>query len=180
MSQPEVLIGITGGIAAYKTAEVISRLVQDSVAVTAVMTPAAEEFIGTATLAALTGRPVACAAFDQVGHPLGPHITLAQRADVVCVAPATADFIAKLAHGHADDLLSTTILCFDGPLLIAPAMNSSMWSKRAVQRNIRQLQEDGCQIVGPEEGWLSCRTRGPGRMAEPETIIAAIRATLPV
>src|SRR5204863_4195241 len=102
--------------------------------------------------------------------PLGAHIDLAARAELLCVAPATANFLAKAALGLADDLLSTLYLAFGGPVLIAPAMNCQMWDQPAVQRNVQGLREDGVHFVDPEEGWLSCRTRGVGRMASPEKI----------
>lgn len=175
MNGRELLIGVTGGVAAYKTAALVSQLVQAGANVQVVMTPAAEQFIGIATFAALTGRPVARHVFDDTHYPLGAHIELAARAELFCIAPATADFLAKAAQGHADDLLSTLYLCFAGPVLFAPAMNCDMWEKAAVQRNVRQLQADGVRMVGPEEGWLSCRRRGAGRMASPETIAAAIQ-----
>ncbi|MEM1305245.1 MAG: flavoprotein, partial [Planctomycetota bacterium] len=127
-----------------------------------------------ATMQALTGRRVFADTFDQADHPLGPHIELARAADALCVAPATADVLAKAAHGLADDLLSTLLLSFTGPTLFAPAMNTEMWEKPAVQRNVAQLAEDGATIVGPGEGWLSCRQKGAGRMAEPSEILQAI------
>lgn len=175
----EILIGVTGGIAAYKTATLVSQLVQSGAGVTVIMTRWAQEFVGPATFEALTGRPVHDGMFRQAGHPLGPHITLAQRADLMCVAPATADFLGKTAHGLADDLLSTAILVFEGPCLLAPAMNTAMWAKPAVQRNVQQLQDDGYILVGPEEGWLSCRQQGAGRMAQPKELLDAVLAHLP-
>jgi phosphopantothenoylcysteine decarboxylase/phosphopantothenate--cysteine ligase len=174
----EIIIGVTGGIAAYKTAALVSQLVQGGAGVSVVMTPAAREFVGAATFAALTGRPVPDHVFGESAHPLGAHIDLAVRGEVFCVAPATANFLAKLAHGTADDLLSTLALAFPGPILVAPAMNVEMWEKPATQRNIAQLRADGIHIVDPEEGWLSCRTRGVGRMAAPEKILAAIQSLL--
>jgi phosphopantothenoylcysteine decarboxylase len=173
----EIVLAVTGGIAAYKSAVIASKLVQSGIGVTAVLTEAATAFIGEATFAALTGRPVARHVFDQA-YPLGAHIELAQRAQLLIVAPATADFLAKAAHGIADDLLSTLYLCFTGPVLVAPAMNSEMWQKAAVQRNVEQLRADGVQFVDPESGWLSCRQTGAGRMADPESILSAIRALL--
>ena len=125
------------------------------------------------TFAALTGRPVSTRVFSRE-EPLGAHITLASRAHLLCVAPATANFLAKAACGLADDLLSTLYLAFTGPVILAPAMNCQMWDKPAVQRNVAQLRADGVTFVDPEEGWLSCRTRGIGRMAGPEKILAAI------
>lgn len=178
MSGREVIIGVSGGIAAYKTAGLVSQLVQSGIGVSVVMTPAAREFIGPATFAALTGRPVHDRVFDDARHPLGTHIELAERGEVLCVAPATANVLAKAAHGMADDLLSTLLLSFTGPVLLAPAMNCEMWDKPSVQRNVAQLRSDGLHFVDPEEGWLSCRKRGVGRMAAPEKILAAIRALL--
>lgn len=172
-----MLIGVTGGIAAYKTAGLVSQLIQAGYGVTVVMTEAAGRFVGPTTFAALTGRPVAAESFDS-NYPLGAHITLAERADLLCVAPATADFLGKTAHGLANDLLSTLYLCFDGPVLFAAAMNHQMWAKAAVQRNVAQLEEDGVVFVPPESGWLSCRQTGTGRMAAPETILAEIEKRL--
>ena len=174
MSQREVLIGISGGIAAYKTAALVSQLVQANFQVTVAMTAAAEQFVGRATFAGLSGRPVATKVFDEIQFPLGAHITLAQRSQILCVAPATANFLAKAAQGAADDLLSTLYLCFRGPVLMAPAMNCEMWEQRAVQRNVQQLREDGVEIIDPQEGWLSCRQKGVGRMASQEQIFSAI------
>ena len=173
MKNREIVVGVSGGVACYKSAAMVSKLVQDDARVTVVMTTAARDFVGAATFAALSGRPVASELFDSA-YPLGAHIELAERADLLCVAPATANFLAKAAHGLADDLLSTLYLSFTNPVLIAPAMNCEMWEKPSVQRNIEQLRGDGVVIVGPEEGWLSCRRRGMGRMASPEQIITAI------
>jgi phosphopantothenoylcysteine decarboxylase len=174
----EILIGVTGGIAAYKTAALVSDLVQSGVGVTVVMTRSAEKFVGRATFAALTGRPVATRIFETEEHPLGAHIQLARQAELLCVAPATADFLAKAACGLADDLLSTLLLSFTGKVLMAPAMNKEMWAKPAVQRNIAQLVDDGVQMIGPGDGWQSCRERGLGRMSEATEIAATIRAAL--
>ncbi|REJ69698.1 MAG: phosphopantothenoylcysteine decarboxylase [Planctomycetota bacterium] len=176
MQGRELLLGVAGGVAAFKAAALTSQLVQSGARVTVVMTAAAQHFIGRATFEALTGRPVHRDVFDPVDCPLGAHIELAERAELMCVAPATANFMAKAAGGLADDLLSTLYLTNPGPLLLAPAMNSDMWEKPAVQRNLAQLREDGAIIVDPESGWLSCRKTGTGRMASPETIHAAIAA----
>jgi len=178
MQGRELLIGVTGGIAAYKTAALVSQLVQSGAHVTVVMTAAAEQFIGRATFEALTGRPVSREVFHGQSFPLGPHIELAQRAQLLCVAPATANFLSKAALGLADDLLSTLYLSHTSKVLLAPAMNSEMWAKPAVQRNVRQLQQDGVEIISPEEGWLSCRQVGAGRMAAPEKIFEAIQNAL--
>lgn len=178
MASREIIVGVAGGIAAYKTAALVSSLVQQGAGVSVVMTAAAERFVGRATFAALTGRPVAMEIFDDLAFPLGAHIMLAERAELLIVAPASADFLAKAAQGHADDLLSTLYLAFSGRVVLAPAMNTAMWEKAAVQRNISQLRADGVQFVEPASGWLSCRQVGAGRMAEPETILTAIRDLL--
>lgn len=177
-SGPEIVVGVSGGIAAYKAAALTSLLVQDGAQVTAVLTRNARRFIGAATFAALTGRPVATRSFDPGAFPLGAHIELATKADLVIVAPATADLLAKAAGGVADDLLTTLLLCAECPVLYAPAMNAAMWEKPAVQRNVQQVAADGGIIVQPGTGWLSCRRQGTGRMAEPEEIAAVIRTTL--
>jgi len=174
----EIVVGVSGGIAAYKAAALTSLLVQRGAGVTAVLTSSARRFVGAATFAALTGRPVASRTFAPATFPLGGHIELAARADLVVVAPATADFLAKAAQGMADDLLSTLLVCAECPVLMAPAMNSAMWSKAAVQRNVRQIEADGLSIVAPGTGWLSCRQQGTGRMAEPDEIMVAIEKAL--
>jgi phosphopantothenoylcysteine decarboxylase len=178
MTGREIVVGVTGGIAAFKTAALVSQLVQGGAGVTVVMTAAAERFIAPVTFAALTGRSVARSIFDEGQYPLGAHITLAEQAELLVVAPASADFLAKAAHGLADDLLSTLYLAFSGHVLFAPAMNTAMWEKAAVQRNIEQLRKDNVQFVEPGAGWLSCRQIGAGRMAEPETILTVIRGLL--
>lgn len=145
---------------------------QAGAAVSVVMTRAAEKFIGPTTFEALTGRPVPREMFDAQEHFQGEHIGLARRAELMIVAPATANYLAKVAHGFADDLLSTLALTMTGPVLLAPAMNTEMWNKPAVQRNIARLREDGFRFVDPGSGWLSCGQVGPGRMAEPLDIFA--------
>ena len=177
MNGREIVVGVTGGIAAYKTAHLVSRLVQAGAGVSVVMTGAATELVAPATFQALSGRPVATNVFSPLNPMRGAHIELA-KGDVLCVAPATANFLAKAAVGIADDLLSTLYLSFMGAVLVAPAMNCEMWAKPAVARNVRRLCEDGVQMVGPEDGWLACGTRGPGRMSEPESIYAAIEKLL--
>ncbi len=177
MSENHIIVAVTGGVAAFKTAALTSKLVQSGYSVRAIMTPAAEKFIGRATFAALTGQPVVTELFDPA-FPLGAHIELARSSNLLCVAPATANFLAKAANGISDDLISTLFLCFTGAVIVVPAMNCEMWEKPAVQRNVNQLRSDGVQIVDPQEGWLSCRTKGVGRMAEPSEIRAAIEAIL--
>jgi len=175
MNGRELLIGVTGGIAAYKTAALVSRLVQAGAGVTVVMTQSATELVAPKTFEALSGRPVATRLF---GPGMHPHLEVADAAELVCVAPATANILAKAALGLADDLLSTVLLAFDGPIVMAPAMNSRMWAKPAVSRNVEQLRADGVTIIDPEEGFLSCRARGPGRMASPEKIFETIARLL--
>lgn len=174
----EIVVGVTGGIAAYKTAALVSQLVQSGAGVSVVLSGSAEQFVGRATFEALTGRPALSEFFGVAGHPLGPHIDLAAQGELLCVAPATANFVAKVAHGLADDLLSTTVLAFGGPIVLAPAMNTQMWEKASVQRNIAQLRDDGLHLVGPDSGWLSCRQQGVGRMASPDELFAAITRLL--
>jgi phosphopantothenoylcysteine decarboxylase/phosphopantothenate--cysteine ligase len=171
MNGRELLIGVTGGIAAYKTADLVSRLVQAGAGVSVVMTESATRLVGPKTFEALSGRPVGLDTFGPGPHP---HITPAEEAELFCIAPATANFLAKAAVGLADDLLSTMLLAFAGPVLVAPAMNLHMWEKPAVQRNVKQLRKDGILLIEPEEGYLSCGAKGPGRMASPEKIYHAI------
>jgi phosphopantothenoylcysteine decarboxylase len=173
-----LVIGVSGGIAAYKTAALVSQLVQAGAEVSVVMTAAARQFIGPTTFAALTGRQVATDLFDP-HYPLGAHIQLVSDVQLLCIAPASADCLGKLAHGLADDLLSTLYLCCPAPILLAPAMNDRMWQHPAVQRNVQRLREDGVHFVDPDAGWLSCRQAGVGRMAEPQAILAAIERLLP-
>ena len=177
MKGREVLIAVTGGIAAYKVCQLVSRLAQAQVGVSVMMTRAAQQFVGPATFAALSGRPVATESFD--GHwPMGPHIELTRNIDLMCIAPASADFLAKAAHGMADDLVSTAYLARTCPVLVAPAMNHQMWNQPAVQRNLTQLRADGVLIAEPGEGWQACREQGSGRMAEPEQLLAMIQSLL--
>ena len=175
MIENQIVIAVTGGVAAYKSAALTSQLVQLGYSVRVVMTPASEKFVGQATFAALTGQKVVLDLFDSA-FPLGAHIELARSSQLLCVVPATANFLGKAATGQADDLCSTLYLCFTGPVILAPAMNCEMWEKAAVQRNVKQLREDGVHFVDPQEGWLSCRTKGVGRMAEPADILKVIQA----
>ena len=173
MANHKIIVGVSGGVAAYKSAMLVSRLVQNDYDVRVVVTPSAQKFVGDATFAALSGQGVVSNLFDPQ-FPLGAHIELAREYDLLCVAPATANFLAKAAGGLADDLLSTLYLCFTGPVIMAPAMNNEMWEKAAVGRNIETLKNDGVTLVGPGEGWLSCRVKGKGRMAEPDEIYDAV------
>ncbi len=173
-TQSKILVAVTGGVACFKAAALVSQLAQQGHEVQVIMTPAAQQFVGAATFTALTGKHVATDLFDS-RWPLGAHIELARDHDVLCVAPATANFIGKAANGISDDLLSTLYLCFTGTVAIAPAMNCEMWDKPAVQRNVKQLRDDGVQIIDPGEGWLSCRAKGVGRMAEADTILSHLQ-----
>ncbi len=177
MTDNQIVIAVTGGVAAYKAAALTSQLVQNGHPVRVVMSTASERFIGKATFAALSGQQVVTDLFD-AEFPLGAHIELARSSALLCIVPATANFLGKAATGQADDLCSTLYLCFTGPVIAAPAMNCEMWDKAAVQRNVQQLRSDGVRFVDPQEGWLSCRTRGVGRMAEPMEILEVIQATL--
>ena len=176
----EVLLGVCGGVAAYKSADLCSSLVQAGAGVTVVMTRGAASFVGPTTFEALTGRPVHAELYAPKEHPRGEHIGLADRADLFVVAPATAHFLAKAALGLADDLLSTLVLTCECPQVYAPAMNTAMWEKPSVRRNVATLRGDGVTIVGPGEGWLSCGRVGAGRMAEPAAILAAVAAVAAV
>jgi phosphopantothenoylcysteine decarboxylase/phosphopantothenate--cysteine ligase len=178
MQDRQIILGVSGGIAAYKAADLASKLTQSGAVVSVVMTESAQEFVGPVTFEALTNRPVNDDLFTPTEHYQGEHIGLARLGELLVIAPATANCLAKLAHGSADDLLSTLALAFMGPILVCPAMNSEMWSKPAVQRNVEQLKADGVRIVEPGEGWLSCGTVGAGRMAEPADIILAIEREL--
>ncbi len=178
LERREILLGVSGGIAAYKAADLTSKLMQTGAKVTVVLTESSERFIGPTTFEALTGRPVYRQLFEPREHFQGEHIGLARRAELMVIAPATANCLAKIAQGLADDLLSTLALTITCPLLVAPAMNTEMWNKASVQRNLRQLVEDGVQIVEPGSGWLSCGQVGPGRMAEPAEILERIREIL--
>ena len=172
----ELLLGVCGGIAAYKAAALTSLARKAGLGVTVVMTEAAMKLVAPKTFEALSSRPVATTMWGpNLAHP---HIELARQADVFCVAPATANTMAKAAAGFADNLMTATILAFTGTLIYAPAMNAAMWEKPATQRNLRRLIEDGAAIVGPEVGRFSCGESGVGRMAEPETILDAVLAAL--
>lgn len=172
----KLLLGITGGIAAYKSAELVRLLVKQGIEVQVVMTEAARHFITPVTLQALSGKRVFTDMWDESIANGMPHIELSREADAILIAPASADFIAKLVHGGADDLLSTLCLARDCPLMVAPAMNKQMWDNPATQRNIAQLQQDGIEILGPGSGEQACGEIGFGRMLEPEQLLALIEA----
>ena len=178
LRQQRVLLGVTGGIAAYKAAELVRLLVKDGIAVQVVMTQSACGFITPVTLQALSGKPVFTDMWDPRVADNMAHIELSRGADLIVVAPATADFIAKLANGHADDLLSTLCSARECPLLVAPAMNRQMWENPATRRNIAQLARDGVVILGPASGDQACGETGMGRMLEAQQIYDEIIACL--
>ena len=173
-----IVLGLTGGIAAYKSAELTRLFVKAGVRVDVAMTAAACRFITPMTLQALSGRPVLTDLWTTGTDNGMGHIDLSRGADAIVIAPASADFIAKLAQGHADDLLSTLCLARDCPLLIAPAMNRQMWGSAANQRNVARLAADGVAILGPGSGDQACGEVGDGRMLEPDEIFAAVVAAM--
>ncbi|MGA9627886.1 MAG: bifunctional phosphopantothenoylcysteine decarboxylase/phosphopantothenate--cysteine ligase CoaBC [Bryobacteraceae bacterium] len=168
----KIILGVGGGIAAYKSAELARLLMQDGHAVQAVMTRAAQEFISPLTFAALTGRKTLTDLFAI--ESAIEHIAVAQENELMAIAPATADLIARLAHGLADDFLTTLYLAFTGPVVLAPSMNSNMWLHPATQANLETLRRRGHRIVEPESGYLACGMTGPGRLADPAAIVEAI------
>src|SRR5438067_2442286 len=171
-----IVLGVTGGIAAYKAAELVRLLVKDSVTVDVVLTAAGAQFVSATTFQALSGRPVLSDLWRSGSDDAMGHIALSRGADAIVVAPASADFLAKLAHGLADDLLSTLCLARDCPLLVAPAMNRQMWWNKATQRNAVQLTADGVTILGPDTGEPDCKENGEGRMLEAEQLAPALMA----
>ena len=176
LKNKHILIIICGGIAAFKALDLIRRLRERGAEVTPVLTRAAEEFVTPLSVSALAGNKVYRDLFDLTSEAEMGHIELSRAADLIVVAPATADMMAKMAHGHADDLASTLLLATDKRVLIAPSMNVRMWDHAATQRNLVTLQSDGILTAGPNEGDMACGEYGPGRMAEPLEIVAGIEA----
>ncbi|AAZ98540.1 DNA/pantothenate metabolism flavoprotein [Thiobacillus denitrificans ATCC 25259] len=173
LADKKIVLGVTGGIAAYKAAELCRLLVKAGADVKVVMTDAAQRFVTPLTFQALSGKPVLTAMWDAAGDGMA-HIHLSRDADLVLVAPASADFLAKLAHGRADDLLSTLCLARACRLAVAPAMNREMWAAAPTRRNLDQLRADGVCLLGPEAGEQACGETGPGRMLEPVDIVAGL------
>ncbi len=171
-----IVLGVSGGIAAYKSAELARALIQNGHEVQAVLTHSAAEFITPLTFASLTGRKVITDLFDSA-NPM-EHIAVAQESDLVLVAPATANVLARFAHGLADDFLSTLYFAFRGPVVLAPAMNNNMWEHEAVQVNLETLRRRGHTIVDPGSGFLACGSIGPGRLAETDKIVDAVERAL--
>jgi phosphopantothenoylcysteine decarboxylase / phosphopantothenate---cysteine ligase len=169
-----ILLVITGGIAAYKALELIRLIQKQGGSVQAILTRAATEFVTPLSVSALSGHPALTSLFDLTQETRIGHIELSRSADLIVVAPASADFLAKLAHGMADDLASTCLLATDTPILCAPAMNVRMWQAAATQRNMTMLRGDGVSLVGPDDGPMACGEFGPGRLAEPAAILAAM------
>ena len=174
LANKRILLGVTGGIAAYKSAELTRRLRAEDAEIKVVMTPAAQAFITPLTLQALSGHPVHVELLDHEAEAAMSHIALARWADRIVAAPASANFIARLSHGLADDLLSTLCLASAAPLLLAPAMNQQMWLNSATQENVRRVQTRGTVLLGPAAGSQACGETGPGRMAEPDEIVRAL------
>ncbi|AUR12541.1 coenzyme A biosynthesis bifunctional protein CoaBC [Phaeobacter inhibens] len=178
LANKRILLIIGGGIAAYKSLELIRRLQDQGTEVVPVLTKAGEEFVTPLSVSALAGQAVHRDLFDLTAEAEMGHIQLSRSADLLVVAPATADLMAKMANGHANDLASTLLLATDTPVLLAPAMNVRMWQHPATQRNLEILLADGVACVGPDEGGMACGEFGPGRLAEPDAIVAAIVAKL--
>ncbi len=171
-----ILLGITGGIAAYKCCELVRQLRREGAEVQVLMTPAAAAFVTPLSLQAVSGRPVRTDLLDPSAEAAMGHIELARWGEVLLVAPASADALARLAQGHANDLLSTCYLAFDGPKFLAPAMNQAMWRAPATGRNVAQLEADGATVLGPASGSQACGDEGPGRMIEPADLVRALEA----
>ena len=167
----EVIVGVCGGIAAYKVADVVSKLVQLGAGVTVCMTAEAQKFVTPMTFEALSGRKVHTSTFDLADASDPQHIGLTERADLMLVAPATNNTIAKVAHGLCDDLVSLMVCAAACPVVFAPAMNSRMWDHPVAQENFAKLAGLGYRFIGPEAGWLACRNVGTGRLTEPQQIV---------
>ncbi len=175
-------IGLSGGIAAYKVCHVVSQLTQGGALVDVLMTPNAQKFVGKATFQALSGRPVLCDPWDGPDPSDPQHIRVARQLELLLVAPASMNTIGRLAHGITEDVVTLTAAGMaprTTPRILAPSMNAAMWSQASTQRNLKLLQEDGWQIIPPDEGIQACRTVGPGRLPEPEMLLKAISDHLP-
>ena len=170
----EIVLGVTGGIAAYKSAEIVSRLRHSGANVHVIMTRNATEFVAPLTFQTLSANQVVTDTFEAPEYWNVEHVALAKLADIFVVAPATANILAKMASGIADDMLSTTLLATKAQILVAPAMNTGMWTAPATQNNVKVLKERGVRMIGPESGMLACGDEGAGRMSEPETIVGEI------
>lgn len=176
-----VVVMVTGGIAAYKTATIVSQLVQDGAQVTVAMTESATRFVTPLTFQALSGRPVYTSVWEHIESQDPQHIATAKAADAVVIAPCSMDCLARIASGRADDVVTLILAAIDiaiTPVLLAPAMNEVMWNQHSTQRNVQMLRKDGFLFVGPSSGWQACRTVGVGRMSEPDEILKALAQAL--
>jgi phosphopantothenoylcysteine decarboxylase/phosphopantothenate--cysteine ligase len=178
MRDRQILVGVTGGIAAYKIADLVRALKREGALVRVVMTENATRFVAPLTFETLSGNPVSLSMWERRSESATEHIDLARWANTFVIAPATANVIATLALGLADDLLSTTALATEAPLIVAPSMNATMWRHPAVLQNVETLVSRGARLVGPDDGELACGESGPGRMAAANEILAAVRAAL--
>lgn len=173
-----IVLGISGSIAAYKSADLVRKMSERSWAVSVMMTQAATKYVGPLTFQALTGREVAYGRFEDLPSAVFQHIDLARHADAILIAPCTANVLAKLAHGFADDVLTSTVLACDKPVIVAPAMNTKMWENAATRDNVALLKERGVHVLDVGEGDLACGEVGAGRLLEVERIIGAVEAIL--
>ncbi len=174
LKEIKIILGVSGGIAAYKSCEIVRRLSEQGADIHVVLTTSAQQFVTPLTFQTLSQNPVHTDLFNLNEESEMNHIKLADEADLLLIAPATADLIGKIAYGLAGDLLSTIVLATKAPLYFAPSMNVNMWEKEIVQQNIKTLQTRGYHMIEPEEGYLACGWEGKGRMAEPETILNTI------
>ncbi len=174
----EALVAVCGGISAYKVCHVVSSLVQRGAGVTVAMTESATRFVGSTTFAALSGRRVLTGLWEESDAGDPQHIRLMRAADIVLIAPATANMIGKIANGICDDLISTMVTAASCPVMLAPAMNDIMWAHPPVQANVQELRDFGYELIGPAEGWLACRSVGPGRMVESGELLDVVAARL--
>jgi phosphopantothenoylcysteine decarboxylase/phosphopantothenate--cysteine ligase len=170
----EIVVGVCGSIACNKVADLVSKLVQQGAGVTVCMTQAAQQFVTPITFQALSGRAVRTGAFEAIDPTDTQHIGLTERADLMLIAPATGDMIARVAHGLCDDLVSLMISASACPVVFAPAMNNRMWENPITQENVARLKKLGYRFIGPDAGWLACRNVGAGRLSDPEKILAEI------
>lgn len=172
-----IIVGLSGGIACYKTATLVSRLAQAGAEVTVAMTHAATRFVSPLTFQALSGRPVYTSQWEHIESHDPQHVGLARAAEIMLVAPCTMNMLAVLAQGRTDDVVSLIVSAIDRtrqPVLLAPSMNEQMWRQPATQRNVAQLLEDRFDVIGPDSGWQACRTEGEGRMVEPESLLETL------
>ena len=182
LADRNILVGVTGGIAAYKTASLVSKLAQAGAKVTVAMTESATRFVTPLTFQALSAQPVYTSPWDQIDSFDPQHIALAERTDLASVAPCTMDCLARLALGHTSDAVTLILSAVDRaktPVLLSPSMNAVMWRQPATQRHIATLAGDGFTLIEPASGWQACRTDGPGRMPEPETLFDHVVGALP-